>query len=603
MLKSKRINNIKTLFWTLKFLYKIDGKWLVGILIFKTLPLILSTSSLYATSRIIDSLIYLKNNSTNALEFDLHNPLIINIIIKCILLILFHVSSHFSWILMQKKIYMRTKISHELHNLYTKIPSEFIEDEKVLKQLHLANENLGYLMSIMDLIIQYLSSFIPIGIGAYFSFKIRLYPLIIFVLIFLLIVKLDKKYIKELDDLLKRTVNKIRAANMLKSKFRYPDFMRFNTVYNVTKFIKERSFKVIENIRLESYKIAVKRHLIGEAYALGIGISYGYSTFILAKKVLLKDLSIGNFTFYVRLVYTMLNGIWGFTNSIRTINVYLTNINYIKQAFDTVESLQAKRHFKGKIKLKHDEIPSIELRNVWFKYPGHNKWVLRGINLTINPKDIIAFVGSNGAGKTTLLKLILGIYLPTKGHLLINGIDIKKIDINSYRQKIGIAFQNYTLFSTLSLKDNVWVSKSQEPFNEKDFWKSINIVDLEHTIKNFKNGIETKLNPTFKDGTDLSGGQTQRLALARVFYKDPQILILDEPTSAIDALAEYKIFNRLFDSNAKRTIIIVSHRFSTIKKAKMIYVIKDGKIVESGTHRKLLNLNGLYADSYKKQKD
>ena len=245
--------------------------------------------------------------------------------------------------------------------------------------------------------------------------------------------------------------------------------------------------------------------------------------------------------------------------------------------------------------------PEIVFQNVSFKYPNTERYVLKNFSYTFKPALKYAIVGNNGAGKSTLIKLLFRFYDVSEGNILINGIDIKEYELESWYQNLGILFQNFVKFEYLNVKDNVLLGDIEADVSEENVYNSLVKADAEEFVSKLPKGLHQILKKSVEGGIDLSGGQWQKLALARSFYRDSPILILDEPTSAIDAVAEAEIFERLFDYISNKTVLIVSHRFSTVRRADQILVINEGELVESGTHEELLQLGKLYANSFKIQ--
>ncbi len=249
---------------------------------------------------------------------------------------------------------------------------------------------------------------------------------------------------------------------------------------------------------------------------------------------------------------------------------------------------------------KDGEEIKLEFRNVWFKYPGTSKWVLKDISMNINEDEDLALVGRNGAGKSTIIKLAMRIYDPDKGEILVNGENIKNIDLDKYYEKIAILSQSFNKLS-IPAEENIYIGNTSVENNETLMKKAAKDADIDDVLTKLPFGYKTFLNRELKDGVELSGGQWQKLAIARAFYRDAKLLILDEPTSAVDALSEEKIFDNIRENAKNKTTLIVSHRFATVRKAKRIIVINNGEIVEDGKHEDLMNQNGLYAKMYRTQ--
>ena len=248
-------------------------------------------------------------------------------------------------------------------------------------------------------------------------------------------------------------------------------------------------------------------------------------------------------------------------------------------------------------------LPKIEFRNVSFRYPHTKKWALKDINFVLNPGDSMAIVGENGAGKTTLIKLMIGAYEATEGEVLINDIPIRNIKRESYLDQIGALFQDFSRYEFATLGQNVWFGDITQKYNKKKVLEALSDAGLENLTDKLEDGLEQVLSKDLIEGksADLSGGQWQRIGIARAFYRKPNILILDEPTSAVDAKSEYQIFQNIIKNQVGKTTVIISHRFSTVRKAEQIIVLEEGKITERGTHDELVAKNGTYSEMFKLQ--
>lgn len=251
-------------------------------------------------------------------------------------------------------------------------------------------------------------------------------------------------------------------------------------------------------------------------------------------------------------------------------------------------------------KLKETVVPELVFKNVWFRYPGSEKWVFEDLSFTIKAGEHIAIVGENGAGKTTMIKLLLRFYDVDRGSIEVNGVDLRNISLRSWYRQLGTLFQDFNTYP-LDIKHNVIISDNNK-LDDAKLKQSLEQSGVDSIVKNLPFGLETVLDSSFKKGTEPSGGQWQRVALARAFYRNANILILDEPTAAIDAKAEYDIFNSIFKHQSQKTTIIISHRFSTVRRADRIIVLEKGKIVEEGSHDDLMkHSNGLYKEMFDKQ--
>jgi ATP-binding cassette subfamily B protein len=236
----------------------------------------------------------------------------------------------------------------------------------------------------------------------------------------------------------------------------------------------------------------------------------------------------------------------------------------------------------------------IEFRNVWFQYANQEGWALRDVNLSLRPGEKIALVGANGAGKTTFVKLLTRLYDPSEGQVLIDGIDLREVDPKDLQKRIGVIFQDFVKYH-LPARENVGFGQIDQLDNEPRIIDAATRSGADSTIRALPQGYNTMLGKWFERGNDLSGGEWQKVALARAFMRDAEVLVLDEPTASLDALNEYAIFQRFRELTDNKIALLISHRFSTVRMADRIVVLDEGQVIEAGTHAELLALGGEYA--------
>ena len=333
--------------------------------------------------------------------------------------------------------------------------------------------------------------------------------------------------------------------------------------------------------------------------ALGTTVDAGIQIWLVGRVLATQGaFGVGDFQFYRGVIQN-------FATSLTSVAF---NVQQLQDSFLYIDDYFRLMSFESRITvdgpgitLPPNRVPKIEFRNVSFKYPKSRKYVLKDVSFVVEPGERLAIVGENGAGKTTLLKLILRLYDPTDGEILIDDQPLRMLDLGSWYEHLGYLFQDFTVLKPFSVRENVALGCGTKTLDDARLERSLKQADAHSLVCGLPNGLEQILDASYKGGQDISGGQWQRLALARSFYREPSLLVLDEPTSAIDAEAEYKIFEELFRAHEGRSMLIVSHRFSTIRRATRILVLEAGKAIEAGTHHELMRLKGRYRELFELQ--
>lgn len=320
----------------------------------------------------------------------------------------------------------------------------------------------------------------------------------------------------------------------------------------------------------------------------------GYIYIYVSVMAMSGSISTGDVLMYAGAIITMMTSV---QDAILKYNEIAYNNEYLKLYEEFIK--RPNMHYDGTLPIEKRDDKRYELSfyNVSFKYPGSDKYILKDINMTFNIGEKLALVGLNGAGKTTLIKLLLRLYEPTEGEIRLNGIDIGKYDYDEYVQIFSVVFQDFGIFD-FPLDENIAASEDVDSARVKKVIDQVGLTELvnslpdkEHTLLYHENG----------DGVALSGGEAQKLAIARALYKDAPFVILDEPTAALDPIAEAEIYENFDTLVGDKTAIYISHRMSSCKFCDRIVVINNGRIEEEGSHDTLMEKNGLYAKMYNTQ--
>jgi len=347
----------------------------------------------------------------------------------------------------------------------------------------------------------------------------------------------------------------------------------------------------------QSKSLAKQRAAWGSVFnVIGTAAYYGAYVFIIFRTVA-GVFSLGDLTFLSGAFNRLRAKLQGFFTRFTAIT---ESALYLQDYFEFMDMKYSEEETEEKFPLPEKLQKGFEFKDVGFKYPKSDIWVVRHINFELRAGEKLAFVGENGAGKTTLIKLLLRFYEPVEGEILLDGIPVREYDQTQYQQYFGVIFQDFVKFE-LTLRENIAMGEISEIGNQPRIDSAAEKSLADEVINALPKGYDQQLGKRFKQGKDLSGGQWQKIAIARAYMKDAEVLILDEPTSALDARAETEAFQRFIKLTEGKTAVIISHRFSTVRIADRIMVLKDGAVLEIGTHEELIQNNKLYAELFNLQ--
>jgi ATP-binding cassette subfamily B protein len=368
-------------------------------------------------------------------------------------------------------------------------------------------------------------------------------------------------------------------------------------LFGLRSFLSERFAGLSDQIYKENVAFSKRRLAAGTLLSL-VGTMGYYSAYVFVIwRTVNGALSIGTLTFLAGAIQQASSNIQ---------QIFSTLAGIADQALFLTDLL-AFFEMRAVIRSKPDALPAprpmvhgFEFRNVSFHYPGSSRLVLNRMNFQLRPGERVALIGENGQGKTTLVKLITRLYDPSEGQILLDGVDLRDYALEDLHREMGVIFQDFMRYE-MTARENIAVGRVEEIENLELLQAAAGKSMAHHVIGKLPRGYEQMLGRRFDQGVDLSGGEWQKVALARAYLRDAQLLILDEPTAALDAPSEFEVFRRFSELAAGKTALFISHRFSTVRMADRIVVLHNGKIVEEGSHDQLANLGGRYAEMFEMQ--
>ena len=494
----------------------------------------------------------------------------------------------------QNNIFSKNCIIKE-NELLSSVDYEVLEQDRFLKKIYLARQ-FKQKVSFTDIGTVIGNFFALISIIAIIS-TLNIWLVLFLFSMIALNTYIKDKFIKKDYEINKSMEKILRRNTYLKKVLNEKEYGKEIRINNLSKhFINE-----FEENRKEILKKNNKKRIFSNLATpqftsftdfLQNFLVYSYITV----NVLVGSITLGSFTMYIQAI-SKFSGIF---LELMECLVEFKNANLYFEDFEELYKLPREMQKGKKIVENTKDSHCIEFKNVSFKYPNNETYILKNINIKINKGEKLAIVGENGAGKTTFIKLLIRLYDVTEGEILLDGVNIKEIDYKSYMNTLSVVFQDFKLFYE-SIKENVALSKIDEATDE-EILEVLEKSGLKENINKFKKGIHTTVYKEFDDeGVELSGGEGQKLCLARALYKNGGIVILDEPTSALDPRSEYDLYMKFNELVENKTSIYISHRLSSTRFCDNIAVFEDGEIVEYGTHNDLIKKNGIYNELYSKQ--
>lgn len=548
---------------------------------------------IYLPKVLIDSIV--EGVSISQLMINIGIPILAIIILKIIL----EASSSAT---VAKKIYHRMKYVRLL--MYKQMDTDFENidgaegQDKVMKANMATNQNSAATEAVTNISVEFFSNIL--GFILYSGIIFTIHPVIVgFIILSTIINYFMGKYVNNYEyknkDNLSPIERKLRYIRNKTGDFKSAKDIR---LYNMSswfqgmyrKLLKERIYFQKKNV----YRRYFSNIIDGILLLIRDGMTYGF----LIYSVLYRDMPVGDFVLYFGAVAGLSTWLSGIVKNINELNAIALDTNDLREFLEMEDNMNRD---KGIALPKSYELPcDIELKNLYYKYPGAEDYTIKDINFHIKKGEKLALVGPNGAGKTTLVKLICGLYTPTKGEIYINGKKSSLYNRDEYYSLFSIVFQD-TYLLPVSIEKNIALQLEEEIDDEK-MDSVLNMSGLMPKIRSLPNGKKTLLvKSVYSEAIELSGGETQKLMLARALYRDGPIIILDEPTAALDPIAENKIYQRYNELTQDHTSIFISHRLSSTRFCDRIVFMEDGRIVEEGDHYTLMEKGGKYREIYDMQ--
>lgn len=368
-------------------------------------------------------------------------------------------------------------------------------------------------------------------------------------------------------------------------------------LFGLNSFLVGRFRAYADRMFADNRELAIRRAAWGGLFAALASLSYYLAYGLIVWRTVKGEFSVGDLTFlagsFLRLRGLLEGLLLGFSQ-IAGQALYLEDLFSFFDVRPRITSPPHPRPFP------HPMRTGIEFQNVGFRYPDSEHWAVRHLNLTLEAGEVVALVGENGAGKTTIVKLLARLYDPTEGRVLLDGHDLREYDLAALRRHVGVIFQDFVRFH-FTAGDNIGVGRIDAVDDLDRVRRAAERSLADRIVARLPQGYDQPLGKRFNGGSDLSGGEWQKIAIARAYMREADVLILDEPTAALDARAEYEVFQRFRDLSHGKTALLISHRFSTVRMADRILVLENGRVLEGGGHAELLAAGGRYAELFELQ--
>jgi ABC-type multidrug transport system fused ATPase/permease subunit len=592
----KSIKNFKDLVKNTRYIFLLIWKempWVILVMIILTIIMgVVPVIASKVLGLLIDKIIV----AVEAKSFSLVFPTLILFTVLTIIPSLFRILRNFS----DRKLFLR--LQDYLDVLVLKKRASFdiaqIENPKFLNKIQRAfNNGINPLIQLVDFQIANLEVLTGILVGSVAAATInwRVFVLVLITSIPNFIVEI--KYGGRLWGIWAENSPELRRYQDLRKFFIGKTGVIDSKLNNLGSRFSEFIRKILADFTNKQIKNDNKKTKIKTITEIIAGLGFFLGMIIIINESILGVIAIGTVVF----AFQTLSRVSGWTSNMLSYTARLLEKNlYVTDIIEILNEKNTMPKPKNPIKIDFSKPPTIIFQNVFFRYQGQAKWALNNVSFRIDPGQKIGLVGDNGSGKTTLIKLLLRVYDPIKGKITINGIDLKNIEVDEWWKQSGILLQDYPDYN-FTVKESISISDNPDSFNLDKVVESAKQSTSDTFIDQLEKKYDHMIGVEF-DGIEPSKGQRQKLAIARAFYKTKSLLILDEPTASIDADSASKIFRKIESLPKDISAILISHNFSTIKKADKIIVLDNGFKIEEGSHDELLSLKSKYARGYLQQK-
>jgi ATP-binding cassette subfamily B protein len=368
-------------------------------------------------------------------------------------------------------------------------------------------------------------------------------------------------------------------------------------IFGLNRFLIDRYSSLAATFYTANRRLALRRATWGGLFTAVGTVGYYFAYAYIAWRTLAGEFSIGDLTFLAgsfRRLRSLLEGLLTSFSSTAGQALYLNDLFSFFEVRPEILSPENPLPFPKPIR------QGFVFEDVGFIYPGAERWAVRHLDFTLKAGEVVALVGENGAGKTTLVKLLTRLYDPDEGRILLDGHDLRDYDLDQLRGSMGVIFQDFVRYN-FTAGDNIAVGRISARDDQARIARAARSSQADEVIAGLPRGYDQRIGKRFKNGIELSGGEWQKVAIARAYMREAEVLILDEPTAALDARAEFEVFQRFKELSKGKTAVLISHRFSSVRMADRIFVLADGKLEAAGTHEELVSKPGLYAELFELQ--